>query len=181
MGGEFLANTAPGYGGAVYAVEGRLVVQGGSRFEGNEAVVGGGLFCGLGGDVGANKPLVLCSIADAEFESNSDVRDNDDNVDHFSYYDGGGAAAFMFAIVDITDSLFGGNKARLSGGALHEGAETTLTVNVCTFFNNTSEKYGGAVTASSMAVGGSTQFTNNEAGEDGGAVSALEVVQQQAV
>lgn len=170
MGGEFLANTAPGYGGAVYAVEGRLVVQGGSRFEGNEAVVGGGLFCGLGGDVGANKPLVLCSITDAEFESNSDVRDNKDNVDYFSYYDGGGAAAFMFAVGDITDSLFDGNKARLSGGALHGGAESTLSVNGCTFFNNTSEKFGGAITASSMTLGGSTHFTNNEAGEDGGAV-----------
>lgn len=173
VGGEFLANNATRYGGAVYAVEGRLVVKEGSRFEGNKAVVGGGLFCGWGGDVRESTPLVSCSIANAEFVSNSDVRDNNDNVEDFSYYDGGGAAAFMFAIVDITDSVFDGNTARLAGGALHGGARSTLTVDGCTFVNNTSEKFGGAITASYMTLGGGTHFMSNKAREDGGAVRNL--------
>ena len=172
VGGEFLSNTAAIYGGAVYAVEGRLVVEGGSRFEGNKAVVGGGLFCGLAGDMGANDPLVLCSSAHAEFVSNADVRDNNDDVEDFSYLDGGGAAAFMFADVDITNSVFDGNKARHSGGALHGGAQTEISVNGCTFVDNASEKFGGAISASSMTLGGSTNFTRNVADQDGGAVSA---------
>ena len=174
IGGEFLSNWANDYGGAVYAFEGTLLVQGGARFEQNVAVVGGGLFCGLE-EVGAGKPVVMCSIIDAEFVSNVDVRttnDDDDDVEGVHYLDGGGAAAFLYAAVNITNSVFNRNEAQHAGGAVHAGDQTTVEVNGCTFEDNTSEKYGGAISASVMTVGGNTKFINNWAKLAGGAVSA---------
>ncbi|CAN0593589.1 unnamed protein product, partial [Laminaria digitata] len=160
LGGEFLANNATRYGGAVHAADSSLVVLGGSRFEGNTAIGGGALYCGLS-DVGSDKPAALCSITDAEFVSNTAARDNQESIDDFSYLDGGGAAMFLFASVEITDSVFSENYARLAGGALHGGSESNVSVKGCTFENNTSGKYGGAIVASSLTLGGSTQLTNS--------------------
>ena len=171
VGGEFLGNTATRYGGAVHAVDGNLIVQGGSRFEGNKAIGGGALFCGLA-DVGADKLPAECSITDARFVSNTAAGDDRDDDDVSSNLDGGGAAMFLFARVDISDSVFSANYALLSGGALHGGTETNLIVNGCKFENNESGKYAGAISASSMTLGGGTQLTTNTAVDDGGAVSA---------
>ena len=171
VGGLFLANNSTRYGGAVHAADSSLVVRGGSRFEGNTATGGGALFCGLS-DVGSERPAALCSIADAEFVANSAARESQASIDDFSYLDGGGAAMFLFANVDITDSVFGGNYARLAGGALHGGSDTNVLVDGCTLRNNTSGKYGGAIVASSLALGAGTQLTDNVASDDGGAVSA---------
>ena len=183
VGGEFLDNSATRYGGAVHSVDGNLVVRGGSRFEGNTAIGGGALFCGLS-NVGSDKQAAACSIAEAEFMSNSAARDiqaenyKEEELDvvGFSYLDGGGAAMFLFASVDITDSVFSGNYALLSGGALHGGIDTSILVNGCTFGNNTSGKYAGAISASSMTLGGGTQVTQNSALDDGGAVSDIRSV-----
>ncbi|CAN0197010.1 unnamed protein product, partial [Laminaria digitata] len=151
VGGEFLANTATNYGGAVYAAGCRLAVEGGSRFQGNTAIVGGALFY-------------------AEFVSNTAARENQESVDKLSDLDGGGAAMFLFASVNITDSVFRGNYAQQSGGALHAGLDTDVLVNRCRLRNNTSDKYGGAISGSSIILGGGTQLMHNSAADDGGAV-----------
>lgn len=171
VGGEFLANNATRYGGAVHAASNSLKVRGGSRFEGNSGVGGGGVFCGIG-EAGSDKQASVCSITDAEFVSNSAARDSQGSVPDFSNLDGGGAAMFLAASAEVIDSTFSENHARLSGGALHGGLDSNVLVNGCRFGNNTSGKYGGAITAASMTLGGGTQLTNNKAEEDGGAVSA---------
>ncbi|CAN0582940.1 unnamed protein product, partial [Laminaria digitata] len=51
--------------------------------------------------------------------------------------------------VEITGSEFSRNHAELSGGALHGGHDTNVSVNGCKFVNNTSGRLGGAITASS--------------------------------
>lgn len=178
VGGEFLGNNATRYGGAVDVIDGGLQIQGGSRFEGNLANVGGGsIFCGLG-ELGANTPFPLCSITDATFVSNSayleERQDDDDDVYGEPVISGsGGAATFMFAVVDISDSVFGGNTAGVWGGALDGYLAAHMMVTGCTFGNNTSGGYGGAIDASSMTLRGGTQLTNNSASEGGGAVSTV--------
>lgn len=171
VGGEFLANNATRYGGAVHAVDGRLVVRGGSRFEGNSAIAGGAVYCGLEAQGGSTTEAV-CSILDAKFVSNSACCDSQDSFKSLLYLYGGGAAMFLFASVDITGSVFRRNSALHSGGALHGGVHTNISVNRCTFDNNTSEDYGGAISASVMMLGGDTHLTNNKALKHGGAVSA---------
>ena len=171
VGGEYFDNHATKYGGAVHSVDGSLVVQGGPKFEGNTAIAGGALFCGSG-EVGREKPLALCAITDAEFVSNTAAREELGSIPDLSYLDGGGAAMFQFASVNITDSVFSGNYAQLSGGALHAGFHTNVSVNGCTLRDNISGKYGGAISASSLILGRGTLLRNNSAVDDGGAVSA---------
>lgn len=171
VGGEFSANNATRYGGAVHAVDGKLVVRGGSKFKDNSAIGGGAVYCGLG-ELGVSTPEAVCTILDAVFESNSASRDVQDSVEDFSFLDGGGAAMFLFASVDVSGSFFSYNYALRSGGALHGGTYSNISVQGCTFVNNTSDNYGGAISASTMTLGGDTQLTNNKALDDGGAVSA---------
>ncbi|CAN0466841.1 unnamed protein product, partial [Laminaria digitata] len=176
VGVKFWGNSAARYGGAVHSVDGKLVVQGESRFESNTAIGGGALFCGLG-EVRLENQHAVCSVTDAEFVSNSASRaiqgenDQEEDVHDFTYLVGGGAAMFLFASVDITDSEFSGNHALLAGGALHGGLDTNVSVNGCRFVDNNG-KYGGTISASSMTLGGGTQLTNNLALDAGGAVSA---------
>lgn len=172
MGGEFSGNSASQLGGAVHATDGRLEVQGGCRFEGNEASVGGALFCGSATEVSATSP-VLCSIMDTEFTSNKATYANINGAeDATSSLDGGGAAAFHLTDATVTNSVFSGNYARISGGALYGGPSTSIAVNGCTFGNNTSEQDGGAISASSIRLGEDTHLANNSASSSGGAVSA---------
>ncbi|CAN0353513.1 unnamed protein product, partial [Laminaria digitata] len=176
IGGEFLANSATRYGGAVHVVSTMLVVRGGSRFEGNTAVGGGAIYCGLR-EGGSDEAPAVCSITDAEFLSNSAAREVQGSVPDLPNLDGGGAVMlFLLPTAEIVNSTFSGNYAKLSGGALHGGHDTNVLVHGCKFGNNTSGKYGGAIFASSMTLGGGTQLTNNEADEDGGAVSATTAV-----
>lgn len=178
LGGAFLGNKATRYGGALHAYDGELIIRGGT-FESNQALVGGGaLFCGLS-EVGSNTLPALCSIADAEFLSNrAYLEDEDVNDDEGDDYDGsasatsfGGAAVFMHATVDITDSVFSGNFAQGDGGALEGCLEANMVISGCTFGNNTAERYGGAVSALFVTLEGGTQLVNNSASEGGGAVS----------
>ena len=171
VGGEFMDNRATRYGGAVHAVDGKLLVTGGSHFEGNKAGAGGALFCGAE-ETGPSKLAAVCSIAEAEFASNSATRKYQVSTSsEFAYQKGGGAAVFLSAIVDITESTFSGNQAMGSGVALNGGPLTNITINGCILGNNTSNEYGGAISASSSTLGGRTQLTHNSASNGGGAVS----------
>ncbi|CAM9810492.1 unnamed protein product, partial [Laminaria digitata] len=163
MGGEFLANNAARLGGAVYATDGRLEVNGGSRFERNEALAGGALFCGSTTD-GSATSTILCSLAETEFMSNRAIYEHEDGEEGaFVFLEGGGAAGFLFTDATVVDSVFSENYARISGGALYGGDLTNVSVNGCTFDNNTSEQDGGAISASSMRLGGNTLLENNSA------------------
>ena len=176
-GAEFLGNSATSYGGAVHITDGWLEVQVGSRFEENEASIGGALFCGSS-TIRASAPSeILCSITEAEFSSNRATfanadDDGDDDDDDTSGLEGGGAVTFLYTEATVTDSVFSGNYARISGGALFGGTSTDVSVDGCTFLNNTVREDGGAIAASSMTLGGGTQLTNNSASNKAGAVSS---------
>ena len=173
VGGEFLGNSATLNGGAVLATNASLVVKEGARFDSNKATVGGAVYCsGLAQQAGVGLATGLppsCSIADAEFVSNNAARSS--QVDPLADFDVGGAAAFLHANVSVTRSVFIENFALLSGGGLFGGNSTDIKVIGCTFENNTSAN-GGAVTASSMTLGGGTRLRGNSVSGDGGAVSA---------
>lgn len=177
VGGELLGNSAARNGGAVLATGGSVVVKGGARFESNLALAGGALHCsGVTGTAGSG--LVTddsgqaCSVTDAEFISNSAARASESDVESYAELDGGGAVAFLHANVAVTNSVFIGNHATLSGGALFGGNASDVTLQGCTFENNTSSRYGGAIMASSMTLEGGTLLANNVAAYLGGAVSA---------
>ena len=185
VGGVFRGNNASHYGGAVGAMGARLVVQQGSIFDGNTALVGGALYC-----TGVNESaLARCSLNDTEFTSNNATAETEEtmsfDLDLSEGVEGGGAVAILFASANIADSLFSGNHANHSGGALLGGNGTDITVNGCKFENNAAGTYGGAIAAASMTLGGNTQLIGNKAcsndetatsksGASGGAVSATE-------
>lgn len=170
-GGDFLANTASRLGGAVHVTDGRLEVKEGVTFKGNQALAGGALVCGSTTVSSTNSP-VLCSLTDTEFTSNrATYADQNDTEDDLSSLDGGGAASFHFTDPIVTDSVFSGNYARILGGALYGGPMTSMSISGCIFRNNTSGKDGGAISASSMILGGNTQLADNSASSNGGAVS----------
>ncbi|CAM9610954.1 unnamed protein product, partial [Laminaria digitata] len=173
IGGEFLDNIASGCGGAVAATgaNNSLVVQKGSMFEGNKALLGGALFCSGVAESG----LARYSLDDTTFTSNTatfERRDTEFGIPSEGV-EGGGAVALLFASANITDSVFAGNYAQHSGGALLGGNSTDITTNGCKFENNTAVEFGGAVAAASMTLGGNTQLTSNAAFSSGGAVSAI--------
>lgn len=168
VGGEFSNNTAARYGGAVFTNTGSLAVEGGASFENNEAIQGSALFCG-----GAEAAEVVCSLSDAVFTSNNAFNDVVTVTDDFAILPGGGAAAFLFANISVTDSVFRGNFARVQAGALYGGIGSFLDVNGCTFEENESSFYGGAIGASSMTLGGGTLINNNAVNRSGGGVSGI--------
>ncbi|CAN0051585.1 unnamed protein product, partial [Laminaria digitata] len=151
-----------GDGGAVWAKGGNVTIIGG-HFLGNKA----------SGHGGASSSATSCSLSDTEFTSNTATLEYDGGkgFDFSEGVDGGGAVVFLIANANITDSVFSGNHAQHSGGALLGGYGTDITVNGCTFETNTAEMFGGAIAAASMTLGGSTQLTNNTATLSGGAVS----------
>ncbi|CAN0207604.1 unnamed protein product, partial [Laminaria digitata] len=140
-----------GGGGAIYSNSGVLTLDS-CVFQGNVAADGnGGAVWAEGGNV---------TILGGEFVGN--------NASVF------GAVALRFAIADITGSVFRGNYAEFSGGALLGGNGTGITVNRCEFGNNIAVEYGGAIAASSLTgyVSNGCEFVNNTALEFGGAISA---------
>lgn len=192
-GGEFSGNNASGYGGAVAASSGatsststatRLVVQEGAKFEGNKALVGGAVYCSgtetttpESGAMVVSPTTASCSLNSADFLSNTATGQTDETAlfgDVSEGVDGGGAVAFRFATANITDSVFFGNYAEYSGGAVLGGSGTDVTIDGgCEFENNTAVEYGGAIAASSLTLDGGTELTNNTAASGGGAVSAI--------
>ncbi|CAM9909015.1 unnamed protein product [Ectocarpus sp. 4 AP-2014] len=175
VGGEFSGNSASGNGGAVLATDAGLVIRDGTRFEGNTAVEGGGLYCGGNETTAfANDATSSCSLSEAVFIANNASRETE--IQYPSYWvstdevDGGGAAAFWYAEVNISDSVFGSNYAQLSGGAVFGGNSTEMAIDGCKFENNTTLGYGAAVAACSATLGGSTTLTNNSAEENGAGV-----------
>eukprot|EP00903_Cladosiphon_okamuranus_P012164 g11411.t1 len=173
VGGEFLGNTADGNGGAVLAVDAAVVIQDGTRFEENRATQeGGGLYCG-GVENSTSGVEASCSISGAVFRFNnasSEVAlDYDIKAPWVNLY-GGGGAAFYRGAVDMTDSVFELNYAQLSGGGVYGGKESDMAIEGCTFEENSTPGYGGALAASSATLGGGTLVKNNSAEANGAGV-----------
>ncbi|CAN0422560.1 unnamed protein product, partial [Laminaria digitata] len=137
-----------GNGGAVWADGGNVTIVGGEFLANTATSYGGAVYA-------AGCRLVV--EGGSRFQGNTAIV-------------GGGAAMFLFASVNITDSVFRGNYARQSGGALHAGLDIDVLVNRCRLRNNTLGKYGGATSGSSIILGEGTQLMHNSAVDDGGAV-----------
>ena len=89
-------------------------------------------------------------------------------TDNVASADGGVLYAWNGArTVSISNSVFDGNLAGFSGGAI---VAATLTITGSTFIDNDAG-YGGAISATTVAVTNST-FTNNNASGSGGAIWA---------
>ncbi|CAN0165143.1 unnamed protein product, partial [Laminaria digitata] len=114
-----LSGGSAGSGGAVYSKDTNLTLKN-CVFDSNTATDGNG------GAVWADGGVVTI------------VGGHQASIEEFSSLDGGGGAMFLYANVDITDSDFGWNYALLSGGALHGGLRTNVSVSGCKFGNNTS-------------------------------------------
>ena len=183
VGGEFSDNSATGNGGAVLAVDAKVVIQDGTVFEENRATLeGGALYCGgaenstaAAGDAAAPS----CSLSKAVFTSNLATSQEDlglSFIEGWSDLYGGGAAAFYRCAVNVTDSIFELNYAQVAGGGVFAGSDTDMTIDGCTFQNNTTPGYGAGVVAATATLGGGTLVTANEAGESGGGVSGSRVI-----
>ena len=184
VGGEFSDNSATGSGGAVLAVDAKVSIQDGTVFEENRATLeGGALYCGgaenstaAAGDAAA---APSCSLSKAVFTSNLATSQEDlglSFIEGWSDLYGGGAAAFYRCAVNVTDSIFELNYAQVAGGGVFAGSDTDMTIDGCTFQNNTTPGYGAGVVAATATLGGGTLVTANEAGESGGGVSGSRVI-----
>lgn len=120
--------------------------------------------------------LARCSFNNTAYTSNNATFDSSEDRTigiPSNGVEGGGAVAFLFASANITDSVFVDNYAQDSGGALLGGNSTDITINGCTFENNSALEFGGAIAAASMILGRNTRLTGNRAYSSGGAVSAV--------
>lgn len=177
MGGEFLDNVASKRGGAVRVVNTTLSVSDGAVFENNKAEEGGAIF-GLGApeNTTAEGSGRAITLTNSTFRSNNASTETPLEIPSYAppwdWLEGGGALALSQALVEIKGCMFDSNHAQLSGGAIHAGeSREAVVLDGCTFRNNTTPGFGGAMCAASALVTGGTQMELNQAGVDGGAVS----------
>ena len=175
VGGTFVNNEATGSGGAVLAMDADLAIRKGTVFKENKALVeGGALYCG-GKENSTATVTASCSLSRAVFSSNEATLGEPVSLSFIETYQdiyGGGAAAFYRGVVDLADSVFELNYAQIAGGGVFGGADSDMTVEGCTFRNNTTPGYGGAMVASTATIGGNTLVTTSVAEDSGGGVSA---------
>ncbi|CAN0557245.1 unnamed protein product, partial [Laminaria digitata] len=136
---------ADGDGGAVWAERGNITIIRGEFLDNNASVYGGAV-------AAAGVSSLVVQGGDTSFTSNIATGANEELslLDDLSEgVDGGGAVAFLFASANIADSVFDGNNAQFSGGALLGGNGTYITVDGCKFENNTAMEHGGAIAAAS--------------------------------
>lgn len=152
-------------GGAIYSSAASIFIDS-CVFEGNIASDGnGGAVWARGGEL---------TIVGGEFVGNSAGGEDTGN---------GGAVWASDVEEDATDPASGAvscsfsgvvftfNSAEESGGAVYGGEGSFMSIDGCTFEDNTTPGNGGAVAASSATLGGNTVLTNNAADGRGGAVS----------
>ncbi|CAN0338896.1 unnamed protein product [Ascophyllum nodosum] len=167
-----------------------LVIDDGTRFDGNQADEGGAVYCrGSNGSSSENSLLTApCTLSDAVFLRNNasvegeivegdvdfslvvDLDDNTEKGNPWRFLSGGGAATFVNAEVDISNCVFTKNSAQVAGGALYGGDATNLSISGCTFEGNSALGYGGAVAASSVTFGGGTELRDNNVSRNGGGI-----------
>jgi len=168
---DFLSNTATGFGGGAYAgfvLDFATALQGG-RFVSNTAASGGGLYSdssftlagtqflsntALNGYGGGARSLLTATVTGATFAYNTATPGNGGGLD---------TAGNLFA----TNTSFVGNRALTGGGGGSSSGGTIALTNV----HYTSFSGGGALTFSPATVAGS-QFLSNTTNNFGGGLSA---------
>lgn len=193
----FSENTCSGKGGAIYITNGSVsdgaalenpvdVKIDNAKFQSNVAIGNGGaIYCYTASQLTVkNCDFILnqtqstaqgggavyltnatANISDSTFNGNIAVQKN-----------GGAIGAYSGAILNVTNTVFDGNKTENSaengGGAMYlSGAIVTL--DSCTFKNNSSAKNGGAIgvySAANLTFTGTTVFEANSAATSGGAI-----------
>nr|WP_319374733.1 CARDB domain-containing protein [uncultured Methanobacterium sp.] len=143
------------YGGAIYN-EGTLNVID-SDFSNNSATTGGAIYnSGV-----TNKPV---TITRSTFTTNKGVSQ-------------GGAICQNYGYLTISGSTFTGNTAT-DGGSIYQYGVESITISNCTFINNQATSgqggaiYNEAYESTICSISGS-EFTNNSALSDGGAICSL--------
>lgn len=151
-GGEFSGNKADVQGGAIYTGAAVLVVQNGTIFDNNLAVQGGAVFCtdmiSVGSSVAAATPT--CSFSDAVFFSNNASRIDAEDFD------------------DLSETQWVSDNG--GGGAVFVSADADFTD--CEFVGNYAELSAGALFGddeTAVTITG-CEFRDNYAEGYGGAV-----------
>lgn len=121
-------STTSGEGGAILTIDGDINVAR-STFIDNHAVFRGGAI-NIFGSVGGS----ICDIIDCKFFNNS----SDNTSGAINIFD------TVSNITTITNSIFSGNSAVNEGGAILAFSEVDVTIDNCSFTNNTASS-GGAI------------------------------------
>ncbi|GLC37881.1 hypothetical protein PLESTM_000659100 [Pleodorina starrii] len=125
------------------------------------------------------------AIVMSEFNGNTLTYSQYESVSHDSSY--GGAAVFGESIgaggVELLESNFTNNRATVGGGAVFLRYFATLSATSSRFENNTAATFDGGAIWLDVSHGqtetfiGSCNFTRNNAGRNGGAISAYDISQ----
>lgn len=140
-------------GGAIYVISGANLNVSGATFKNNSSSIGGAIYSDGDNDV--------------TIGSNTSFIGNE-----------GGYTGAVHQMYDSTltisgsDIVFDGNKGTAAdGGAGEIYTLGTTYISGATFKNNTAVKHAGAIMAAGkLTIGANTKFTNNTAGEKGGAI-----------
>ncbi len=162
-------------GGALYSTGGVNVNLDSCKFVNN---MGGAVYCG------SNTTLNINNTTDPNtpclFTNNSDLNDGDDLLWPMVGDLGSGGAIYLDTgciDVDIQNSIFSGNTSKNDGGAIKSESDIATLKN-CSFGNNQSGRYGGAIDLytwnDTLAIDANNcSFYGNQS-EDGGAFSAYD-------
>lgn len=155
-GSTFSGNRANEEGGAIFKNGGTLTIDGNSMVDGNISVNdGGGLYAVNAG---------MTTITNSTFQNHVDAGINN-----------GGAIYFATGTLNITGSIFSGNRAPLNlGGAIYF-ASGTGTISGTSFTGNNSQTNGGAIykNGGNLTINNNSVFDGNYSQTNGGAVYAI--------
>ena len=166
------ADGAAGSGGAIFSVDGRVIVQGDSEFIGNRSARAGG----------------AVEIIDGEFFDTESIYNQNETGISLSASPGNGGAFHITgtATAAFADTRFVGNSAGSEGGAVWNAAgSTTFLTNVSITGNiargNSADNGGGGIfnNGGSVFVNDSTisfNLANGDSGSGGGALSVAGVL-----
>lgn len=174
VGGEFLNNGATSQGGAVFAVNCDLTVKDGTRFVSNAASEGGAVYCASSDSSSGKKTCFFDGVVFTKNNASSETLVNyDDYKAEWVGKSGGGALSVLRVDIKVADCTFESNFAQVAGGALFAGNHTELTVDACTFSNNTGLGFGAAMAVSTATITGGTVIEYGYTDGYGGGVSVF--------
>ena len=173
---KFINGNATQYGGALYWSGAEGVLEN-CIFENNIAGVHGGAL----GINGVNSQIISCNFTDnaaynqggavilmgsAESSTISNCNFKGNTAKYW-----GGAIESDGANVHVRDSNFTDNVAEIQGGGAINSNSNNLNISKCKFINNTAKSYlGGAIRSSRKVAVSDSDFINNSAKTDGGAI-----------
>ena len=172
----FVKNSASNYGGSMYNTDGASVKMYKCTFTNNySSNCGGGMYNNAGSNSIITKCLLSANISVAGgggiYNNNSspiiDSTTISANTNTAGGTNGGGVYNSGLSSPQITNSLFNGNYAKGSGGAIYHAAGY---IENCTFLNNTAQSGGGIWTYNDNLLLTNSTFVSNGALSDGGGV-----------